>query len=126
MKKSSLAILFAATLAATACSTWNNAPYYSDQDTPPPPPSNNYNNGRAGYTVDNRYVYFRGVKISGADVVSFRDLGDGYAKDSRYVYYNGQRLKGENPNTFTGRSSDRRAGQRSTPPTTTNPPRNRW
>ncbi len=141
MKKSICAIMAIAALVLSACGMigrsvnqgYDNGGYgYGDNGAPPPPPppANNqgyyYDHQRVGYTVDNRYVYFRGVAMRDADVRSFQDLGDGYGKDSRYVYYYGQRLQGENPRTFTGRSSDRRAGQRVTAPTTVTPPRTKW
>lgn len=135
MKKSILLLCATVAMTLTSCSLFNSNTIGEpvNGDVPPPPPAGNnqgYNNGNYNhydYTIDKRYVYYRGVVIRDADPRSFQDLGDGYAKDSRYVYYNGQRLQGVNPQSFTGRSSDRRAGQRTSPPANNNtPPRTRW
>ena len=53
-----------------------------------------------GYGLDQRYVYFEGRLMSGADARSFEYLGHGYARDRRSVYYCGEVLKGANPRTF--------------------------
>ena len=45
------------------------------------------------YGKDKKNVYFKNVKIEGADPASFVMLEQGYYKDKRYLYFYGKRLK---------------------------------
>ncbi|MBP9479510.1 MAG: DKNYY domain-containing protein [Sebaldella sp.] len=46
------------------------------------------------YGKDKRNVYFKNIKIKGADSKSFTVLKQGYYKDKRYIYFKGKRLEG--------------------------------
>lgn len=45
------------------------------------------------YGRDNKTVYFKNIKVEGADAGSFVMLEQGYYKDKRYLYFYGKRLK---------------------------------
>ena len=45
------------------------------------------------YGKDKKNVYFKNVKVEGADAESFVMLKQGYYKDKRYLYFYGKRLK---------------------------------
>ena len=128
MKKLSLMLIALMAIAFASCSDWlgQRTDYGYDRRDHSGTNSGNYYQS-VGYSIDSRYVYYRGVVIRNADPRTFQDLGDGYGKDSRYVYYCGRCLEGVDPRSFNGRSSDRRAGQRDIPSTNNNqPPRVRW
>ena len=46
------------------------------------------------YGKDNKNVYFKNLKVEGADPESFVILEQGYYKDKRYVYFYGKKLVG--------------------------------
>ena len=46
------------------------------------------------YGKDKNSVYFKNMKIEGADPASFVMLEQGYYKDKRYLYFYGKRLEG--------------------------------
>ena len=45
------------------------------------------------YGKDSRNVYFKNMKVEGADPGSFIMLKQGYYKDKRYLYFYGKKLK---------------------------------
>ena len=45
------------------------------------------------YGKDDKNVYFKNMKVEGADTGSFVMLEQGYYKDKRYLYFFGKRLK---------------------------------
>lgn len=53
------------------------------------------------YRKDERYVYYEGIILTGADPATFVYVGNGYGKDANKVYASGFVLDGADPNTFT-------------------------
>lgn len=45
------------------------------------------------YGKDDKNVYFKNIKVEGADAKTFVMLEQGYYKDKRYIYFFGKRLK---------------------------------
>lgn len=70
------------------------------KDIAPDEPNRHHGGRHSLYFRDNFDVYYDGVKMPGASVSSFQDLGRGYAKDAFNVYFRGRKMSKASVSSF--------------------------
>lgn len=70
-------------------------------DERPPRPGRKGDRRRvAHYVTDTWNVYYRGRKVEGAAVSSFRELAPGYGRDAWSVFFDGVKIEGASASSF--------------------------